>query len=96
MALSLKNCENLPDDFCYACKNYSVIKNHMREYNGLCKIILSCVFWLKLKDQDKSLVPHKICVQCLNDLSPVAETPQHSCGQRKRFADSFFLIIKTI
>ncbi|GFR03478.1 uncharacterized protein TNCT_351421 [Trichonephila clavata] len=69
MALSSRRCENLPDDFCYICGEYSLIKNPMRSITDYhVEQLYLAYFGKKLGDQDKSWAHHKICVKCLNDL----------------------------
>ncbi|GFR11386.1 uncharacterized protein TNCT_526871 [Trichonephila clavata] len=68
MALSSRSCENLPDNFCYICGEYSLIKNFLRSITDQVKQLYLAYFDMKLGNQDRSWAHHTICVKCLNDL----------------------------
>ncbi|GFQ80185.1 uncharacterized protein TNCT_430951 [Trichonephila clavata] len=67
MALSSRRCKHLPDDFCYICGEYSIIKTLTRSIIYYVRQFYLAYYDMKLGDQDKSWGPHKVCVKCRND-----------------------------
>ena len=63
MSTKRRQCRHNPDVFCYHCGEYMMIK-HRLNVRGFTKRAYEAYFGMKLGDQDKSWVPHKVCKHC--------------------------------
>lgn len=62
-------CKNSPDGFCYICGRYWAVKQTLTSITGYIKQLYLAYFGMKVRNQDKSWVPHKVCKPCFNYLS---------------------------
>ncbi|GBN48914.1 hypothetical protein AVEN_150705-1 [Araneus ventricosus] len=60
-------CVISPDSFCSICGEYTV-KSQQRNIRDFMKKVYFVYLKLKLGDQDKPWVPHKVCRRCEEDL----------------------------
>jgi hypothetical protein len=72
--MATRGCLNSPDNFCYICGDFVIKKQHR-----VCKKVYYTYFGVKLGDQGKSWVPHKVCSVCAEELR------QWSKGKKKSF-----------
>ena len=62
-----RKCCNDPDIFCYIC-GCSTLPPQRRNINSFVKRIYHACFGVPLGEQDKSLVPHRVCLTCAETL----------------------------
>ena len=74
-----RQCRNNPDIFCYICGEYVMAKYrfNVRDYT---KRVYEAYFGMKLRDQDKSWVPHKVCKHCIETLRFWTQGKVSPCG----------------
>lgn len=60
-------CKNSVDRFCYICGSY-VLKRQQQNITSFVNEAYEAYFGIKIKDQDKSWVPHKVCRTCAESL----------------------------
>ena len=63
MSTQQRQCRNNPDVFCYIYGEYMMAKYrfNVRDFS---KRAYKAYFGMKLRDQDKSWAPHKVCKHC--------------------------------
>ena len=60
-------CLNNPDSFCYICGSFT-IPSQRKNISAFVKQAYFTYFKVKLGDQNKPWVPHKMCKQCVESL----------------------------
>ena len=57
-------CKNHPDYFCYICGNFT-LPHQRKNINEFVKKAYLTYFGIKIGNQDKTWLPHKVCNTCL-------------------------------
>jgi hypothetical protein len=70
--MATRGCLNSPDNFCYICGDF-VIKKQQKHHRVCKKNVYYAYFGVKLGDQGKSWVPHKVCSVCVEELGAVVQ-----------------------
>ena len=68
MASVRRKCLNYPDEFCYICGRYILIKQR-ENITEFIKKAYHAYFDVHLGDQDKSWAPHTVCNTCKRTLT---------------------------
>jgi hypothetical protein len=76
--MTSRGCVNSPNCFCYFCGEF-IIKKHQPNITNFIRKVYCAYFGVKLGDQDKSWVAHKVCYICVEDLR------KWSKGKKKAF-----------
>ena len=67
MSSKRRQFQNHSDKFCYVCGNCMLVK-YLFNVKDFTKRVYKAYFRIKIRDQDKPWVPHKVCKQCIETL----------------------------
>lgn len=59
---------NYNDSFCYICGSLTIPSQSKHQYNYIIKQVYFAYFKVKLGDEDKPSVPHRVCKHCVECL----------------------------